>query len=110
MQTGRLEKGDVQSVIEFLLRLIGHIHFIRLSVPGSAAENVSPSVVCTQCIFPKHAFVCSLFLHAHLLHVWIFFVHMCFDFCYFSFTVNFCIFSLAFSFLILYFFFFFFLS
>lgn len=89
MQTGRLEKGDVQSVIEFLLRLISHIHFIILSCMRALVccrKFIPISVVSTQCTFPKHAFVCSLYSHAHVLDLWMLFVHMCFDLSYFSLT------------------------
>lgn len=98
MQTGRLEKADVQSVFEFLLRLISRIRFILL---GSARalvccrKCIPISVVCTRCTFPKH-----------LPAVRMLFVHMCFNFPYFSVTLqwiimHFCIFSLASSLLLL---------
>lgn len=87
MQTRRLEKGDVQSVIEFLLRLISWIHFIILS-STSALVRCRKCIrisVCTHCAFLKHAFVFSLY-SACVVDVLILFVYMCFDFSSFSFT------------------------
>lgn len=71
MQAGRLEKGDVQSVIELLLRLISHIHFIIRS-PTRASLCCGAFVairVCAHsvhflsvslCVFPGFTCACSM--------------------------------------------------